>query len=61
MSSIAISEDELRFFNEMNRFNIEAMYPEYKNQIKKVATAEFTEEKLNKTKKVYRWLKSLKK
>jgi len=57
--NINISEDYLRFFNEMNRFNIEARYPEYKNKMQLIADEEFALHKLTKTKEVLQWLKSL--
>lgn len=56
-----ISENDLRFLNEMNRFNIDARYPEYKNNLKQIATNEFTLIKFNKTKEMVLWLISLKK
>ena len=58
-SSIAIPEIDLKFLYDMNRFNIEARYPEYKDSIKQIATMEFTKIKLLKTKEVFIWLKSL--
>jgi HEPN domain-containing protein len=61
MAGLSISDNDLRFLNQMNRFNIEARYPEYKNNIKEIATSKFTLEKLNKTKEIIQWLKSLKK
>jgi HEPN domain-containing protein len=61
VTELDISDLDLRFLNEMNRFNIEARYPEYKKNIKQIATLEFTQEKLIKTKEIIEWLKSLKK
>jgi HEPN domain-containing protein len=61
VAGLQISELNFLFLNEMNRFNIEARYTEYKNNIKKIATIEFTQEKLLKTKDTIQWLKSLKK
>ena len=58
--SLPISESDLRFLNLMNRFNIEARYPEYKNSMNQIATMEFTQEKLSKTKEILQWLRSLK-
>lgn len=58
--SLPISELDLRFLNLMNRFNIEARYPEYKNSMNQIATMEFTQEKLSKTKEILQWLRSLK-
>ena len=60
LSALNVPENDLRFLNELNRFNIEGRYPEYKNNLKKVATNELTLEKLNKTKEILIWLKSQK-
>jgi HEPN domain-containing protein len=51
-SSLPISDLDLRFLSEMNRFNIEARYPEYKNNMKLIATMEFTQAKLIKTQEI---------
>lgn len=48
-SKISLSEKDLNFLFDMNQFNIEARYPEYKSQIKKKADKNFTNERLLKT------------
>jgi HEPN domain-containing protein len=60
-SNISISEDNISFLFDMNQFNIEARYPEYKSLIKKKADKNFTHERMLKTKDFYQWLKSIKK
>lgn len=60
-SKLEISEVDLRFLNELNRFNIEGRYPEYKNNLKTIADLEYTSNKLIKTKEILKWLKSLRK
>lgn len=60
-SKLEISEVDLRFLNELNRFNIEGRYPEYKNNLKAIADLEYTSNKLIKTKEILKWLKSLRK
>ncbi|MBM2815005.1 MAG: hypothetical protein HW421_1767 [Ignavibacteria bacterium] len=58
-SQLNLTDIDLRFLLEMNKFNIEASDPDYKEKIKKIATSEFTEQKLLKTKEIILWLKSL--
>ncbi len=51
---------ELKFFlDEVNDFNLEVRYPEYKQEFYKTCTKKFTEEYLNKIKEHYKWIKSL--
>ncbi|MBX3043889.1 MAG: HEPN domain-containing protein [Candidatus Kapabacteria bacterium] len=59
-SQLEVADDNLRFMNQLNRFNIEGRYPEYKNSIKAVANYEFTYEILLKTQELIKCLKSLK-
>lgn len=59
-AKLSFTDDDLRFLNEMNRFNIEARYPEYKNNLKEIATLEFTQKKFIKSKEILQWLKSQK-
>jgi HEPN domain-containing protein len=61
LASVVISEEDLRFLDEMNKFNIEARYPDYKEVLKKFCTKEYTEIRYNKTKEIFQWLKSQKK
>ena len=60
-ANLNVGEDRLFFLDEMNKFNIEARYPDYKSSINKICTKEFTIDKLNKTKELLNWLKFLKK
>lgn len=59
-SQLDISDENFRFLNQLNRFNIESRYPEYKNSIKSIANYEFTNDILLRTKELLKCLKSLK-
>jgi HEPN domain-containing protein len=52
--------DELKLFlDEVNDFNLEVRYPEYRQEFYKSCTKEFAEEYLDKIKEQYKWIKSL--
>lgn len=51
--------DELKLFlDEVNDFNLEVRYPEYRQEFYKSCTKEFAEEYLEKIKEQYKWIKS---
>lgn len=47
------------FFDEVNDFNIETRYPEYKQEFYKTCTREYAEAYFKKIKEQYTWIKSL--
>ena len=47
------------FLDEVNDFNLEVRYPEYKQEFYKTCTKKFAEEYLYKIKEHYKWIKSL--
>ncbi len=52
--------DELKLFlDEVNDFNLEVRYPEYRQEFYKSCTKEFAEEYFDKIKEQYKWIKSL--
>ena len=55
-TSLFLSEEQKQFLMELNRFNIEARYPDYKQSFYKLCTEEFTEEYFTKIKELYKWL-----
>ncbi|MFC2130908.1 HEPN domain-containing protein [Bacteroidota bacterium] len=59
LSNIELDEETKQFFYILNKFNLEARYPEYKSDMSKIATKEFTSETFNKIKEKFKWLKSL--
>ena len=59
LSNISLNQEQMEFFSEINRFHIEARYSEFKDELRKIATEEFTIKYLNKIKEHFQWLKSL--
>jgi HEPN domain-containing protein len=59
LSLVSVDEEKKVMLDKINDFNIEARYPEYKNELYKVCTKEFAEENINQIKELYNWLKSL--
>jgi HEPN domain-containing protein len=59
LSSLDLTEEQLIFLDEVNSFNLESRYPDYKNEFYKKCDKEFTEEYLIKIKEFYKCLKSL--
>ena len=52
------SDEQIRFLEQVNDFNIEARYPEHKFEFYKTCTKEFTDINYRKLKELYSWLKS---
>ena len=59
LCNLELSEDRLNFFEDVNDFNIEGRYAEFKNELYKTATKVYAQENLNKIKEEYLWLRSL--
>ncbi len=59
LSNLNLNEEQLLFLDYVNGFQLEARYAEFKNELFKLATEEFTLENLNKIKEHFLWLKSL--
>lgn len=57
MSGIKFSTKQLDLLDEINTFNIEARYNDYKFQFYKKATKEYTQKYFEKAEKIYSWLK----
>jgi hypothetical protein len=53
-----ISEETENFLIEVNKFQMEARYPQTKKEFYKVCTREYALEKITKIKETYSWLKS---
>ncbi len=58
LSQVKLEEKHLLFLDEVNDFNLEVRYPEYKNEFYKTCTKDFTEIYFKKVKEFYQWLKS---
>ncbi len=59
ISSIEVENEKKIILDKINDFNIEARYPEYKNEFYKTCSKEFAEEKMNQINELHQWLKSL--
>jgi HEPN domain-containing protein len=57
LSDLEINDEQKLFLIAVTRFNIEARYDEYKMELYKIATKEFTEKYVEKIKDFHRWLK----
>jgi HEPN domain-containing protein len=56
---INLSVEQKILYDRVTDFNIEARYPQYKNEFYKTCTYDFTHQYLNKIKGEFEWLKSL--
>ncbi len=52
-----LSEENLTFIDELQPLNIEARYPEYKQELMNILTPEYCKEMLNKTSELKQWIK----
>jgi HEPN domain-containing protein len=57
-TKLSLTEEQLTFLADINDFNIETRYPDYKFSFYKTCTREFSEEQLSKIKEMYLWLLS---
>lgn len=55
-TKIKLSEEQIDFLKEVNEFNIEARYPDYKFRFYKLCNRSFTEKYLGKVKEFYQCL-----
>ncbi|MEK6791267.1 MAG: HEPN domain-containing protein [Deltaproteobacteria bacterium] len=57
-TTLQLSEEQLMFLANVNDFNIESRYPDYKFSFYKTCTKEFTEEQFTRIQEMYQWLLS---
>jgi HEPN domain-containing protein len=57
-TSLALTEDQKLFLDEVNDFNVEVRYPVYRQELYKVCTKEMAEGYLTRIKEFYRWVRS---
>lgn len=57
LSGINFTKEQLDLLDEINSFNIEARYNDYKFQFQKKATKDYTQKYFKKTNNIYLWLK----
>ncbi|GAI24688.1 unnamed protein product [marine sediment metagenome] len=58
-TTIPLNSEVKLFLDEVNDFNLEVRYPEYKQEFYKTCTKEFAEEYFKKIKEHHKWMKSL--
>ena len=58
LSGLELSEEQRVFLDEVNEFNLEARYPDYKLAFYKRCTKEFTQRNFKKIKEFNLWLTS---
>lgn len=55
-AGLTLTDDQEALFEVVTRFNIEARYPDYKDQFRKKATGEFTAHHLDRIREARQWL-----
>ena len=58
-SKLELSKEQIAFLDEVNDFNLESRYPDYKFEFYKSCTEEYSENYFNLIKEFYQWIKSL--
>lgn len=58
VSSLNLTDEQKVFLDEVNDFNLETRYPDYKLEYYNNCTKEFTDKYLIKIKEYHKWLKS---
>ncbi len=58
LSKIDLSQEQTLFLDEVNDFNLEVRYPEYKREFYKICSREFTDHYFSKIQEFAKWLKS---
>jgi HEPN domain-containing protein len=58
LSFLELTEDQKVFLDEVNDFNLETRYPDYKFEFYNRCTSEYTNQYFKKIKEFYKWLKS---
>ena len=58
MSDLTLTEDQRLFLDEVNDFNLEVRYPEYRNEFYRLCTREFAEGYFTRIKEFVTWLTS---
>jgi HEPN domain-containing protein len=58
VSSLVLTDEQKVFLGEVDDFNLETRYPDYKLEFYNSCTKEFTDKYLTKIKEYYKWLRS---
>ncbi len=57
-TDIGLTKEQIIFLDEVNDFNLEVRYPEYKREFYKLCTKEFAEKYFHEIEEFASWLKS---
>lgn len=57
-STLVLSEEQVLFLNEVNDFNLEVRYPDYRHEFYRQCTRAFAKEYFARIKEQYGWIKS---
>ncbi len=58
LSSLGVNEEQRIFLDEVNDFNLEVRYPDYRQEFYKRCTREYAEPYFDRIKEFFEWLKS---
>jgi HEPN domain-containing protein len=58
LANLSLTEDQKLFLDQVNDFNLEVRYPEYRREFYKLCTKEFADDYFRKIKEFAQWLKS---
>ena len=56
LARIELNDEQLVFLDEVNDFNLEVRYPDFRNEFHNLCTNEFTEHYFSRIKEFYKWL-----
>lgn len=59
IGAINLTEELVRFLEELNQFQLSTIYPDEKFTLFSLATKDFTQPRFLKTQEIHKWLKSL--
>ncbi|MBM2815450.1 MAG: hypothetical protein HW421_2212 [Ignavibacteria bacterium] len=59
LCNLGLNSEQAKYFSLINKYQIEARYPEIKSELYRIATLEYTKENFEKIKEHFKWLKSL--
>lgn len=58
LSKFELNDEDKKLFSDINKFNINARYPDYKQHFRKIATKDFADYYFLKIEEIFKWIKS---
>src|SRR5439155_12685833 len=55
-AGIKASNDDLKFLDDLNRYQLKGRYPDYLNEVRKITTEKLTTEFINQINRIGKWL-----